>query len=58
MRYKFLVTRTAYSSIEVEVEADCQAKAEELALDKAANTEFPNENNADYDTELILASNF
>ena len=53
MKYKFLVTRTAYSSIEVEVEADNQAEAEELALDKAENTGFPTEYAADYDTELI-----
>ena len=56
MKYKYLVTRIAYSSIEVEVEADNDAQAEEKALDKSCNTCFPTEYYADYETELISRS--
>lgn len=52
MKYKILVTRIAYSSIEFDVEAENEVEAREKALDKAYNTEF-SEGNADYETEII-----
>lgn len=53
MKYKYLVTRIAYSSIEVEVEAENEVQAQEKAYEEASNTAFPTEYNADYETELI-----
>lgn len=52
MKYKVLVTRTSYSSIEFEVEADNAAQAKDKALDEAYNTSF-SEGGADYEAEII-----
>lgn len=51
-KYTVLVTRISYSSIEVEVEADNAAQAEDKALDEAYNTSF-SEGSADYETEIL-----
>lgn len=52
MKYKILVTRISYSSIEFDVDAENEVEARENALDAAANTVF-SEGNADYETEII-----
>ena len=52
MKYKILVTRISYSSIEFDVEAENEVEARDKALDDAANTVF-SEGSADYETEII-----
>lgn len=52
MKYKVEVTRISYSSQVFEVEADCEAEAQDAALDKACNTVF-SEGDADYEIESV-----
>ena len=52
MKYKVEVTRISYSSQVFEVEADCEAEAQDAALDKACNTVFT-EGDADYEIESV-----
>lgn len=52
MKYKVLVTRISYSSMEFEVDAERAAEAEDKALDCAANYAF-SEGSADYEVERV-----
>lgn len=47
MKYKIEVCRVGYSFRTIEVEADNEEQAEEIALDEAPNYEF-SEKDADY----------
>ena len=53
MKYKYLVTRTMQSSIEVEVEAENATLAQEAAIEKAENIGFPEDYYADYEIVRI-----
>lgn len=53
MKYKVEVTRISYSSQVFEVEADCEAEAQDAALDKVYNTVFYTEGDADYEIENV-----
>lgn len=51
-KFKVLVTRTSYSSRNIEVEAESELEAKELAIDEAGSFEF-REHDADYDVDAI-----
>ena len=53
MKYRYLVTRTMQSSIEVEVEAENATLAQEAAIEKAENIGFPEDYYADYEIVRI-----
>jgi len=46
--YNVEVTRTSFSHSIIEVEADSLEEANELAIEKAHNHEFPSAHNAEY----------
>ncbi len=46
-KFKVLVTRIAYASHSIEVEAESELEARELAIDEAGNLEF-REHSSDY----------
>ena len=52
-KYKVHVCRTAYSHLEIEVEAPNQMKAEQKVMVEAGNHSFPTENSSQYSIEGI-----
>ena len=52
-KYKVHVCRTAYSHLDIEVEAEDSDQAVDKALEEAGNHTFPNESSAEYSYEGI-----
>jgi len=50
-KYKVHVCRTAYSHLDIEVEASSTQAAYNKALEVAGNHSFPTENSSDYSVE-------
>ena len=53
-KFEVVVNRTAFSTKTIEVEAENEEQAKEIALDEAGGYEFPTEHAADYEVEFIL----
>ena len=52
-KYKVHVCRTAYSHLEIEVEASTSKEAQEKAIDEAGDHVFPSENSSEYSAEGV-----
>jgi len=52
-KYKVRVCRTAYSHLEIEVEASTSKEAQEKAIDEAGDHVFPSENHSEYSAEGV-----
>lgn len=52
-KFKVSVIRIAYSCKEIEVEAESQEAANEIALDDAGNYDFPMEHYAEYEIDWV-----
>lgn len=52
-KYKVHVCRTAYSHLDIEVEASTSKKAQEKALDEAGDHVFPSENHSEYSAQSV-----
>ncbi len=52
-KYKVHVCRTAYSHLDIEVEADSPEQASDKALDEAGDHSFPTESSSEYSAEGI-----
>lgn len=52
--FEVVVTRIAYSTKTIEVEAENEEQAKEKALDEAGEYEFPTEHSSDYKVEFVL----
>ena len=50
-KFKVNVSRTAYSNLDITVEADTVEEAELKAVDTAGNYSFPNEHTSDYNAQ-------
>lgn len=52
-KFKVSVVRISYAVREIEIEAESEEAAKELALDEAGNYEF-SEHNSDYEVESVF----
>ncbi len=55
MKYTVIITRTSYSSTGVEVEADSEEQAREIAMDEAGDHSY-SEHSADYEIDSIISN--
>ncbi len=52
-KFKVKVTRIAYSAMTIEVEADSEGQARQIAVDEAGGYEFPGEYASDYEVDYV-----
>lgn len=52
-KFKVKVTRIGYSATTIEIEAENEEQAKELAVDEAGGHEFPGEYASDYEADHI-----
>lgn len=52
-KFKVKVIRIGYSATTLEIEADNEEQAKDLAIDEAGGHEFPGEHSSDYEADYV-----